>query len=165
MEEKEILLGNINNSVEVMRNIQYWEMEFDLGQKKLTSAKKISWFILSFFVCTLLLVILTTGSESRNMMKVWISLLPLPIYIIGRTMTISKSKARMKKASAQMEILRNDPVLFWLPPLYRHSVAYNCIASYVINMRANTLQEALNLYETERHQARVEIYSMIGASR
>ena len=154
MDEKEILLGNISNSTKIMEQIQQWETELLLATQKQTNVKKLRWFVLASFLCFLIMAI---GGAAG----IFISLVPFAILIFARITVSSSCKIRINKANKQLEILRNDPVLFWLPPLYRHSNAFNYIAEYVVNMRANTLQEALNLYETEQHQARVELYSLM----
>lgn len=64
---------------------------------------------------------------------------------------------------AEHERLIADPCLAWLPPDYRNSTAWEKIAGYLTNMRASTLQDAVNLYETEAHQERLESIAAIGA--
>lgn len=155
MDEKEILLGNISNSTKIMEQIQQWETELLLATQKQTNVKKLRWFVLASIICVFIVGI--GGSAAAAVF----SLAPFAILIFARITVSSSCKIRINKANKQLEILRNDPVLFWLPPLYRHSNAFNYIAEYVVNMRANTLQEALNLYETEQHQARVELYSLM----
>ncbi|MBD5130806.1 MAG: hypothetical protein HDT43_12925 [Ruminococcaceae bacterium] len=61
-----------------------------------------------------------------------------------------------EELSAKHEALMSDPSLAWLPPDYRNSTAWEKIAGYLTNMRADTLQDALNLFETEAHQERME---------
>lgn len=64
---------------------------------------------------------------------------------------------------AELETLKNDASLLWLPYDYRDCTKFAMMYGYIRNMRANSLKEAINLLETEMHQARVELYSAIAA--
>ncbi|MDE6088393.1 MAG: hypothetical protein K2G25_08415 [Oscillospiraceae bacterium] len=64
----------------------------------------------------------------------------------------------------ELETLKNDSTLSWLPYDYRDSISYAYLFSYLNNMRANNLGEAINLYETEKHQARLETISALRAN-
>ncbi|MBQ8107903.1 MAG: hypothetical protein IJ129_04065, partial [Ruminococcus sp.] len=44
---------------------------------------------------------------------------------------------------------------------YRDATSFAMILSYLENMRANTLRDAINLLETEKHQARVELMTAL----
>ena len=59
--------------------------------------------------------------------------------------------------------LSSDPLMSWLPSDYRNSSDAFKVIEYLSNMRAKTLQEALNLLETEKHQATLETIAAIGA--
>ena len=59
--------------------------------------------------------------------------------------------------------LKNDPVLLWLPYDYRDSTSFTYLYTYLTNLRANSLKEAINLYETEKHQERLELISAVTA--
>lgn len=62
-----------------------------------------------------------------------------------------------------LQSLKNDPSLSWLPYDYRDGTSFTYLYTYLTNMRANTLTEAINLYETEKHQARLELLSAVSA--
>ena len=49
-----------------------------------------------------------------------------------------------------------DPSLEWLPAKYAYGKAIDCIIGYIRDQRASTVQDAINLYETEMHRARLE---------
>lgn len=84
-------------------------------------------------------------------------------YSVLMNMQFKKCVKTNGELSAEHERLMADPCLAWLPTDYRNSTAWEKIAGYLINMRANTLQEAINLYETEAHQERLESIAAIGA--
>jgi hypothetical protein len=68
---------------------------------------------------------------------------------------------RLYAIDQEISRLKSDVSLQWLPPQYLNTYAYNTIYTYVVNNRVRNFQEALNLYETEMHRARLE---MIAAS-
>ena len=49
-----------------------------------------------------------------------------------------------------------DEVLPWYPADYNTSYAVDCFCRYVKTQRASTIQEMVNIYETEMHQKRME---------
>ena len=63
----------------------------------------------------------------------------------------------------ELEGLKTDPAIAWLPYDYRDSISFAYIYRNVQNMRANNLTEAINVYETDKHQARLELISMVSA--
>lgn len=65
---------------------------------------------------------------------------------------------------AALEKAKSNIALDWLPYDYRESVAFAYIYSYLQNQRAHNLTEAINLFETEKHQARLELISSISAA-
>ncbi len=74
-----------------------------------------------------------------------------------------KRKARMPVVVEKHAALCADPAISWLPPDYRNSSFARKIIEYLYNMRAKTLQEALNLFETEKHRETMELIASIGA--
>lgn len=70
----------------------------------------------------------------------------------------------IKEANLQKNLERRKQLLtdsFWetieiVPESYRYSFAMNTIAGYFENGRADSMKEALNLFETEKHQWRME---------
>ena len=63
----------------------------------------------------------------------------------------------------QLADAQSDAVLNWLPMAYRDSISYQYIASYIQNQRANNLQEAINLFEIEKHRANLEFLAAVSA--
>ncbi len=101
----------------------------------------------------------------------------LLIYLIGIVITLpialykqnkykkqlEEAKQTKSKYESELSVLRNDAVLSWLPYDYRDSTSFAMLYSYIRNMRANSLKEAINLLETEKHQARVELMTALSA--
>jgi len=99
------------------------------------------------------------------------------LWFVGIVLTIPLAIALQKKHQAELaeleqqqqakqneiETLKNDASLAWLPYDYRDPTYFAMMYGYVKNMRANSLSEAINLLETEMHQARVELMSSVAA--
>lgn len=70
----------------------------------------------------------------------------------------AKEEALKFKISRRNELLTDDflNTIELIPRNYRYSFAMNTIAGYFENGRAESMKEALNLFEVEKHQWRME---------
>lgn len=80
-----------------------------------------------------------------------------------REITIEKNKLRIQEieinVSQWLDLLEQNTIL---PENYRYSFASENIYGYLINLRADTLKEALNLFEEElRHQEQMSAINII----
>ena len=156
-QEREMLLGQMNGSFQVMTAMKsaedgLEEMEEQLTQleAKASNSSRNKLIILGFFLTAfmglgLILIVYAFIRQNKNKQKA------------------AEYKQQVQAKQRELETLRNDAVLTWLPYNYRNSTAFAMMYGYLNNMRANNLTEAINLLETEMHQARVELLSTISA--
>ncbi len=73
---------------------------------------------------------------------------------------IAEMDAQIKQIDDDIDLFyaKNYDILQVLPPDYRYAMASNYILSVLINRRADSIKEAVNLYETQLHQWRMENY-------
>lgn len=73
---------------------------------------------------------------------------------------IAEVDAQIKQTDDDIDLFyaKNYDILQVLPPDYRYAMASNYILSILINCRADSIKEAVNLYETQLHQWRMENY-------
>ena len=156
-QEREMLLGQMNGSFQVMTAMKsaddgLEEMEEQLTQleAKASNSSRNKLIILGFFLTAfmglgLILIVYAFIRQNKNKQKA------------------AEYKQQVQAKPRELETLKNDAVLTWLPYNYRNSTAFAMMYGYLNNMRANNLTEAINLLETEMHQARVELLSTISA--
>lgn len=156
MTEKEMLIVYMTESLEVMKQIQTKEEEYSSLSEKLDKYSRILYIVLIVIAG---IIVASFASKLGNFVSSALGVATIVSLLVLRSVSVNGIKSKMKKVENEVGQLKSDPTLKWLPLNYRHSLAFNAIYSYIINMRANTLQEAINLYETELHQARVEIYT------
>lgn len=161
MNEREQLLSNIANCAETMKAIGRKEDECDSLEKKIEKFKPLC-EKKAVFLYLIIALAFCVVAMSNKLTLCLLVLIGFPILCV--TLTKNKLKSMHKnidKINEEIAVLQNDSSLSWLPVKYRLTVPYSHIAEYVSNMRANNLKEALNLYETELHQARLEIYAAV----
>ena len=156
-QERALLLDKMNNSFEVMTALKQTEDEIAKLESELPELEKHS-------------------DKTRRDHFIILGVALIIFYLLGIVVivhTISKYNSSKKKLAevnqnlsekrAELETLKNDEVISWLPYDYRDSTSFVMMYNYLNNMRASSLKEALNLLEVERHQARVEMLSEISA--
>ncbi|MBQ7834830.1 MAG: hypothetical protein IJ385_03515 [Ruminiclostridium sp.] len=160
MSEKEELIVNINNSFESIRKVEVIETEILLNLDKRRKARGVGSFILFYLVGTaiggLIMVMFSHIQALGGLVAFSLFLLPILMPIVTRIMRTKQFDKKIDELNETLVKAKSDPSLSWLPMAYRDSVSFQFIASYIQNMRANNLQEAINLFETEKHQARLE---------
>ncbi len=164
-DERETILGFMNNSFTVMSAIKEKEniiAGLDEGIDKARKRSRIRYVVLCTFIGLCIAFVL-----ANNEVLQWPAFLAC-IAIGVLNMLFQKKKAAgltadRSKYVNELETLKSDAVLSWLPYDYRDSTSFAYLFSYMNNMRASTLKEAINLYETEKHQARLELISALTA--
>lgn len=167
MNEREYLIQSINMSMAIMKQIhdleeQIENLEDELEQKD----KKLgcgTYAILGFLGFLALAGMERVFKGGLSGILYIVPLAAYSIFIIQRQNKVKKYKANLKQLNATLSGLQNDSVLSWLPMDYRTSDAFASIGSYISNGRADTLKEALNLYENEVQQQRVVDAAFLGA--
>lgn len=156
-QEREMLLGQMNGSFQVMTALkraedELGEMEEQLSQLELKASNSsrnklliIGFLLTAFMGLGLILIVYAFIRQNKS------------------KQTAAEYKQKVQAKQAEAETLKNDAALAWLPYNYRDSTFFAMMYGYVTNMRANSLSEAINLLETEMHQARVELLSGISA--
>lgn len=164
MDEREQLLALAKNCTPLLTRLAQTENEYMyLCSKNNKFKKHLGWIVLGLIVCPFLvlgaLVDIFTNSNLKSPlpdvigMLICLALTGLCILAIVNRI---KRKERQPIIEQELDKIHNDPSLSWLPSDYRNSIVAGKIIEYLANMRAKTLQEALNLLETEMHQARLE---------
>lgn len=171
MDERQQLLACANNCSSLLDKMARCENEYDrLSEKETKYKKRSGWVWLGVVLCPLLalggIVDLLTNEypSARNGDIIGVVIMAvLTALCVLALKNHAKRKARIPKVIDEHAILCADPEISWLPPDYRNSVYARKIIEYLANMRAKTLQEALNLLETEKHQATMEAIGVINA--
>lgn len=175
--ERDLLLQELQSSEPVMKQIAQKEKEIDSLQKE--NAIKIKQLSQKMgtalaFACLFLFfgIGVVTADIEKDMGNVIASLITVPIGVflayIGfknfskKNKLIQESKIKVSEIQQDISKLEKDDSLKWLPSQYVNTRAYNAIYAYTLTKRANNLQEALNLFETEEHQARLEMIAASG---
>ncbi len=171
MNEKDELIANINASFDIMKKIEILENGILMYSDKRRKARGVGSFILFYIVGAvlggLLMMVLSNipffaYGPMSGLIAFSMFILPILVPILARIMRSKQCENEINKLNAQLTTYKNDPVLYWLPAAYRDSFSFTQIASYIQNMRANNIQEAINLLETEKHQARLELNARYG---
>ena len=156
-QEREELLGQMNGSFQVMSAMksaedELEEMEEQQSQLELKASNSsrnkliiIGFLLTAFMGLGLILIVYAFIRQNKSKQKA------------------AEYKQQVQAKQRELETLKNDAALTWLPYNYRNSTAFAMMYNYLNNMRANNLTEAINLLETEMHQARVELLSSISA--
>ena len=156
-QEKELLLQQMNGSFQIMSALKNAEDELEAMEEQMTQLEAkasnssrnkliiLGVFLTAFMGLGLILIIYAFIRQNKNKQK------------------LAEYQQQMQAKQNALETLKNDAALVWLPYNYRNSTAFAMMYGYLTNMRANNLTEAINLLETEMHQARVELLSSISA--
>lgn len=174
-DERKQVLAVMDNSFSVMTSIKQKENEIEemeaLIEEGEYKARK-RYIVLAIFLGSLVPVTLAPifraiGGESIGgllAMAAWIGVVVL--FIMRRKKylkQVEESTKNKQSYETTLQSLKNDQALSWLPYDYRDSTSFTYLYTYLTNMRANSLKEAINLYETEKHQARLELISAVTA--
>ncbi|MDE6004445.1 MAG: zinc ribbon domain-containing protein [Oscillospiraceae bacterium] len=171
--ERELVLHNMENSFSVMTAIKEKEIQIASYEETIAHEQKearmlqtIGFFAIGYFIC----IFIGAFSDSGEVFTTLGVIIFVAFGILGIVNRIHHKKKAAKFiekkgiCDQELEMLKNDAVLSWLPYDYRDSTSFAYLFSYLNNMRASNLKEAINLYETEKHQARLEMISAITAN-
>lgn len=173
MDERQQLLACAKASTQVLNEMERCESEYAyLLQKESKFKKRAGWVWAGLIFCPLLALggiidlisnaALSAGGRQWDIIGTLISLGVAALCFMS-IKNHNKRKARIPVVLNKHDELCSDPLMSWLPNDYRNSSDAFKIIEYLSNMRAKTLQEALNLLETEKHQATMEAIAAIGA--
>ena len=155
MTERELFIQNLTAISGIMRAIEEKENEVERTAKK---CDEISSVLAALGIMCIGFVLGILAGYALHPLMFWVVCpATIAIYFILRSIKLGNAKKQHQQAAAQLEALKNEPAILWLPYNYRTSFAYAYLVSYVTDMRANNLQEAINLFETEMHQFRLEL--------
>lgn len=163
MTETEKLIGQINESAAIMTEVDKNEDVVIANEEKLRKGEK--WILV---VIVSLLLSMLFGYLAVSIGEPLVGIILIVVFAAILALQIRSRMNRKKKITdltAKNNELTNNPVLAWLPMDYRNGYDFFKIAEYVQNQRANTLQEAINLLEREKHERRVEIYAATSLGR
>ncbi len=178
VDERAVLIQNITDSSEVINAIAETENKITQSKEEMERHKKGTGFggILAAVLVGLWLssmFSLMIGAAFNNSGVVgFIAFIVAFVGIVAFAVRRRKNHVQKLAEFTQiynesvqtLETLRQDASLSWLPYDYRDSFSMGHIVTYLQNMRARNIQEAINLLETEMHQARVEFLSASAAS-
>lgn len=165
MNEKEILIQNVNGAIPTAQKMKQLENEIEQLSVEIERKKKYSCLWVVAFVFSFVLVIGGIGLiyvEEFTLMPFAVASLPV-IFLILRLKRINACKSKIKELEGNIANMQNDTTLAWLPAEYRTGSCLTAIIGYVQNGRADSLKEAINLLENEMHQQRMENAAAVGA--
>lgn len=157
----------MDNSFSVMTSIKQKENEIEEKEEQIETAlsKARKRYVVLWFFVGLALTCMLEGAIGTPLASLF--MLAGIAFGVWRMIGKKKEAAALTQEKETLEStlvsLKNDPTLSWLPYDYRDSTSFTYLYSYLTNMRANNLTEAINLYETEKHQARLELISAVTA--
>lgn len=159
MNEREELMKKIVACSTVMEKIKSYEDGITGLQEKKKKVKGVGAFIIMFILFMLLASLLSVLYEIPLIggVIVIVSLfIPFVCPFVLRAIIAKKLDEEIAEYETLLAETKTNELLEWLPLTYRDYTSYSYISSYIQNMRANNLQEALNLFETEIHRAKLE---------
>ena len=161
MNEKEMLIQNVNNAMCLTKKMKPLESEIGNLEFKLETQipKKFFIFCILFLiniVCTLE-QLSVYGSLNLNSAALSV-IFGFILYITGIKTIMDKSIAQksLPVINRKLSKIKNYDTLSWLPGEYRTSVCINAINRYVSAGRAETLKEALILLDMDSHLEQME---------
>ena len=172
MDEREQLLACANQSATAIKELENCENKYlYLWGKEQKFKKREGWVWLGMILGSLLtlgaLTQLLSGKISVSGilgdiigMLIAAAVTALCVWVF---MNHLKRKKLIAEANAEIDRAQANPALSWIPPKYRVTTYIYKMIEYLQNMRAKTLQEAINLLETEIHQATMENLAALGA--
>ena len=164
-QERDAILAQATNCLPVMTSMKENEDKIeslDDEIEKYEKKGKIIYAIFIYIVCFLIVAIILQKTPNFIQLLGMIAIVPIPVmYRKKKLNKAAELKAQKQECENQINVLKQDATLSWLPYDYRDATSFAMILSYLENMRANTLKEAINLLETEKHQARVELMTAL----
>ena len=173
MNEKEQLIQNVNASVPVMEQMHQLEMEITALEDEVQKKSQygcgtgiVLGMVVLFGIFSLGILL---GGRNNNpndtqqaLICVGIMVVCL-VFLFRQIKRVKTCKSQLGLSKQKLILLRADNSLSWLPESYRTSSCISAIRSYLLDGRADSLKEAINLLETEMHQQRLEDSAFLGA--
>ena len=168
MSEREELLAKIAASTTAMEKVKELEDQIEIREekkKKIKGVGKMILAVIAFGVAgSIVSFVFSKIPVIGKIMSIIFSFSFLLPFVL-KAIINNKLDGEIAEYGKQLADAQSDAVLNWLPMAYRDSISYQYIASYIQNQRANNLQEAINLFETEKHRANLEFLAAVSASK
>ncbi len=170
MNEKEIFMANVNNSLPLAQKLNQLEDEMEQLSEEIERKKKFGclWAMALGFSALMAILgvvaILAYGLKGFTSMLFFFAIASPPvILLVLRLKRIITCKTKIQELERNIANIQGDISLALLPTEYRTGSCLNAIIGYAQNGRADTLKEALNILENEMHQQRMESAAAVGA--
>ncbi len=180
MEEKKQLLEKFYSSKQVIDQMRPIENRRNELQNKVTQGESrrhgcINLIFLVWFSATLMIFIpIVFNSDDSSLASkiellagfiILLNVIPIIWFIasIIKIIVLKIWKKEIKRKDDELNIIRQNKELEWLPFIYRTSPAFDSFYMYLSTGRADTLKEAMNIFETELNAQRMGTAAAIGA--
>ncbi len=165
-QERQMLISQMSANGQIMNAIEGHENAIEAAEEKVEKLEKKASTKRAVIISLLSLIIASAVSGSSGILCFIFLAAGIAFAIVNKMKAqkeLNAERAALESNRQQLETLKNDVSLAWLPYDYRDSVSFRYMYGYLQNMRANNLQEAINLLELEKHQAVVETLTAISA--
>lgn len=165
-QERQLLLSQMGANGQIMNAIEGHENAIEAAEEKVEKLEKKASTKRAVIISLISLIIASAVSGSSGILCFIFLAAGIAFAIVNKMKAqkeLNAERAALESNRQQLETLKNDASLAWLPYDYRDSVSFRYMYGYLQNMRANNLQEAINLFELEKHQAVVEAMTAISA--
>lgn len=156
MEEREQLVEIIKENLPYIEQLEAQE-DAARAAKELAEKKKKA-FVLKHMLISYFLSAVIAGIVGLIAGEIIGLLAMIAGLVVYWRFAIKEKKDAIKKAeeeTAKLAEMLKGPGLDWLPFDYRYPLAAVSIAGYVLNRRADSLKDAINLFEDEVYKARM----------
>ena len=165
-QERQLLLSQMGANGQIMNAIEGHENAIEAAEEKVEKLEKKASTKRAVIISLISLIVASAVSGSSGILCFIFLAAGIAFAIVNKMKAqkeLNAERAALESNRQQLETLKNDASLAWLPYDYRDSVSFRYMYGYLQNMRANNLQEAINLFELEKHQAVVEAMTAISA--
>ena len=165
-QERQLLLSQMGANGQIMNAIEGHENAIEAAEEKVEKLEKKASTKRAVIISLISLIIASAVSGSSGILCFIFLAAGIAFAIVNKMKAqkeLNAERAALESNRQQLETLKNDASLAWLPYSYRDSISFRYMYGYLQNMRANNLQEAINLFELEKHQAVVEAMTAISA--
>ena len=167
MNERETLIQNISAALPIAQQMSLIEEEVGKLHEEREKKKKIGVGLIILLIIAVLcvlygFVVIVATKHLDGLFNVVLGVIPF-VAVYKRLQRAKECLIKIEELKEKYQGMQNDSNLSWLPMDYRSSFCISEIATYVQNGRADTLKEAINLFETEQHNQRLENAAALGA--
>lgn len=175
MNERETIIQQFTDAGPVIEELKQSQLSLVNAMDEEKKAKKLSGILFTYLYVLLGMILcgiaaLLFALILPDSLDTLVELLVIAGTIVFTV--IMRKRGKQKQEEAQKKIdeekqhfisIANKPELSFIPPDYRHTLCIVRLYNYFVNGRVNTMQEAVNLYETEAHQERMEEAAKYGS--